>query len=68
MKETRALLAKGGAQLRLFTYREAAQTYFRVVDLARQIHDDDSAGAALSNLAELHIQLNDLAAAENEAH
>jgi tetratricopeptide (TPR) repeat protein len=66
-KETRALRAKGGAQLRLFTYREAVQTYFRVVDLARQIHDDDSAGAALSNLAELHIQLNDLAAAENEA-
>jgi CHAT domain-containing protein/tetratricopeptide (TPR) repeat protein len=66
-KETRALLAEGSVQLRQFAYREAADRYQRVLRLARKIDDSRSAGAAYVNLAEIHVQMNDLAAAEREA-
>jgi CHAT domain-containing protein/tetratricopeptide (TPR) repeat protein len=66
-KETRVLLAEGGIQLRQFAYRDAAENYQRVLKLARHTQDSRSAGAAYINLAEIHIQLNDLAAAEREA-
>jgi CHAT domain-containing protein/tetratricopeptide (TPR) repeat protein len=66
-KETKALLAEGGVQLRQFAYRDAAERYQRVLKLARRIDDPRSAGAAYVNLAEIHVQMNDLAAAEREA-
>jgi tetratricopeptide (TPR) repeat protein len=67
-KEIRVLIAKGGVQLRRFFYREAAQTYYKVLELARASGDDSSTGAALVNLAEIHIQLMDLQAAEREVN
>jgi tetratricopeptide (TPR) repeat protein len=67
-KEARVLLAKGGIELRQFEYTEAAQTYYNVLDLARAVPDERSMGAAYVNLAEIHIQLNDLPAAEREAN
>src|SRR5690242_15352844 len=62
-KEARVLLAKGSVQLREFAYRDAAQTYYRVLDLARPLGDVRSTAGALVNLAEIHLQLNDLSAA-----
>jgi CHAT domain-containing protein/tetratricopeptide (TPR) repeat protein len=67
-KEARVLLAKGGIELRQFEYTEAAQTYYKVLDLARAVPDERTMGAAYVNLAEIHIQLNDLPAAEREAN
>jgi tetratricopeptide (TPR) repeat protein len=66
-KEARILLAKGSSQLRSFGYREAAGTYFRVIDLAGSVGDSALLGAAYVNVAEIHVQLGDLGAAEREA-
>jgi CHAT domain-containing protein len=66
-KEARVLLARGGVQLRQFAYRDAAESYQRVLRLMRRVWDPRTAGAAYVNLAEIHVQLNDLAAAEREA-
>ncbi len=66
-KETRALLAEGSVQLRQFAYRDAMQTYYKVLDLADSLKDERSMGAAYVNLAEIHLQLNDIPAAEREA-
>jgi hypothetical protein len=66
-KEARVLLAKGSVQLRQFAYRDATATYQRVLALLRPGQDPRSAGAAYVNLAEIHVQLNDLTAAEQEA-
>ena len=66
-KQARMLLGKAGAQLRRFAYQEASETYQRLLDLTAQIGDDRLRGAVFVNLAEMHIQLGDLGAAEREA-
>jgi CHAT domain-containing protein len=66
-REARALLAKGSCQLRSFAYREAAGSYLHVIDLARRVKDSALLGAAYVNVAEIHVQLGDFAAAEREA-
>jgi CHAT domain-containing protein/tetratricopeptide (TPR) repeat protein len=66
-KEARLLLAKGSSQLRSFGYRDAACTYFRVIELAGIVQDPALLGAAYVSVAEIHVQLGDLRAAEREA-
>jgi CHAT domain-containing protein len=66
-KEARALLAKAGVQLRQFAYRNANATYHQLLKLAVEIPEEHLEGAVLVNLAEIHIQLGELPAAEREA-
>lgn len=66
-KEARALLAKAGVQLRQFAYRNANETYHQLLKLAAEIPEERLEGAVLVNLAEIHIQLGELLAAEREA-
>jgi CHAT domain-containing protein/tetratricopeptide (TPR) repeat protein len=66
-REARTMLAKGSCHLRSFEYREAAASYFQVIDLATRVQDSALLGAAYVNVAEIHVQLGDLSAAKREA-
>lgn len=66
-KEARAMLAKAGVQLRQFAYRNANTTYQQLLKLAAEIPEEHLEGAVFVNLAEIHIQLGELPAAEREA-
>ncbi|HXE13015.1 MAG TPA: CHAT domain-containing protein [Bryobacteraceae bacterium] len=66
-KEARALLAKAGVQLRQFAYRNADSTYHQLLKLAADLPEEHLEGAVFVNLAEIHIQLGELPAAEQEA-
>ena len=57
----------GGAQYRVFRYRDAIQSYLAARDLAISLNDRETLGALYMNLSSLYLRMGETAAARESA-
>jgi tetratricopeptide (TPR) repeat protein len=57
----------GGAQYRIFRYRDAIQSYLAARELATSLHDQETLGALYMNLSSLYLRMGEIAAAQESA-
>ena len=57
----------GGAQYRIFRYRDAIQSYLAARDLATSLNDQETLGALYMNLSSLYLRMGEIAAARESA-